>query len=300
MTKPTQPDEATPQALKQAGDALPAFEGAALENPLPLPQTPQAQGSGANVTLAPLNAQVKSYTINAMEDVKPEISYVRDSDTFEIPNPGLAVNTAVTLTGVAAKGQKVEIFDGATSKGQATAHATYGSWTLTADNLAVGEHSFTAKALYGSGETSKPYEIKVLDSDIEDFENCAPGVLPQNTPYSTPLITLTWPLPNDQIVARILGTTPGNKLLELKSNEDVLGQIKVQVELNNHRPCSMIQMLNSGASGEVDFYNSQGVHLGQKYLGDVIFYGTDIKRFVIGIDLPTDIWIDDIKMGYQA
>ncbi|MBC3210513.1 Ig-like domain repeat protein, partial [Pseudomonas sp. SWRI111] len=64
------------------------------------------------------------------------------------------VETAVTLSGVAANGQQVEVFDGTVSKGQATAHATTGVWTLLVSALAVAAHSFTAKALYGSGASS--------------------------------------------------------------------------------------------------------------------------------------------------
>jgi hypothetical protein len=69
----------------------------------------------------------------------------------EIPDGNSTVETAVTLSGVAAKGQKVEVFDGTDSKDQATAHATTGVWTLLVSGLAVKAHSFTVKALYGTG-----------------------------------------------------------------------------------------------------------------------------------------------------
>ncbi|MCU7262831.1 hypothetical protein OC948_20105, partial [Pseudomonas koreensis] len=72
----------------------------------------------------------------------------------EIPNGGITVEISAELSGTAAKGQKVEVFDGATSKGQATADATTGEWRLTVSALSVAAHSFTAKALYGSGAQS--------------------------------------------------------------------------------------------------------------------------------------------------
>jgi hypothetical protein len=85
----------------------------------------------------------------------PTLDSVKGSPSGdEIPHGGLTVETAVTLSGVAAKGQKVEIFDGTVSKDQATAHATTGVWTLLVSALAVAAHSFTAMARYGSGEVS--------------------------------------------------------------------------------------------------------------------------------------------------
>ncbi|RON45625.1 hypothetical protein BK665_29905, partial [Pseudomonas frederiksbergensis] len=79
----------------------------------------------------------------------------------EIANGGITVETAVVLTGAAAKGQKVQIFDGTVSKGEATADATTGIWTLTVSGLTVAAHIFTAKALYGSGATSAARTLTV-------------------------------------------------------------------------------------------------------------------------------------------
>ncbi|RON09602.1 hypothetical protein BK660_30250, partial [Pseudomonas brassicacearum] len=87
----------------------------------------------------------------------------------EIPQGGSTVETAVTLSGVAAKGEKVEIFDGAVSKGQATAHATTGVWTLLVSALAVAAHSFTSKALYGSGATSAARTLTVVQNIVPEL-----------------------------------------------------------------------------------------------------------------------------------
>ncbi|MBC3273497.1 Ig-like domain-containing protein [Pseudomonas sp. SWRI81] len=81
----------------------------------------------------------------------------------EILHGGYTVERAVTLSGVAANGQKVEVFDGAVSKGQATAHATTGVWTLLVSALAVAAHSFTAKALYGSNPVSAARTFTVAE-----------------------------------------------------------------------------------------------------------------------------------------
>jgi putative ubiquitin-RnfH superfamily antitoxin RatB of RatAB toxin-antitoxin module len=101
-------------------------------------------------------------TLTVTAATAPTLTSVKGSPSgVEIPQGGSTVETAVTLSGVAAKGQKVEIFDGAVSKGQATAHATTGVWTLLISALTVAAHSFTAKALYGSGATSAARTLTV-------------------------------------------------------------------------------------------------------------------------------------------
>ncbi|WP_456254517.1 YncE family protein [Pseudomonas iridis] len=107
---------------------------------------------------------VRTYTIKAVEDVKPQITSVKGSPSGdEIPEGGTTVETAVTLTGTAAKGQKVEVFDGTTSKGQPVVHATTGVWELAVNELSVAAHSFKAKALYGSGAESAVRTFTVAD-----------------------------------------------------------------------------------------------------------------------------------------
>ena len=107
---------------------------------------------------------VRTYTIKAVEDVKPQITSVKGSPSGdEIPEGDTTVETAVTLTGTAAKGQKVEVFDGTTSKGQPVVHATTGVWELAVNELSVAAHSFKAKALYGSGAESAIRTFTVAD-----------------------------------------------------------------------------------------------------------------------------------------
>jgi hypothetical protein len=101
-------------------------------------------------------------TLTVTAATAPTLTSVKGSPSgVEIPQAGVTVETAVTLSGVAAKGQKVEIFDGTVSKGQATANATTGVWTLLISALAVAAHSFTAMALYGSGATSAARTLTV-------------------------------------------------------------------------------------------------------------------------------------------
>ncbi|MNJ33283.1 hypothetical protein D3C77_279670 [compost metagenome] len=97
----------------------------------------------------------RTYTVRALVEVRPVITSVKDPQNVEIPDAGTTVHTSVTLSGSATKDQKVEIFDGASSKGIADVGSN-GLWTYTVTGLSVAAHSFTAKALYGSGQVSTP------------------------------------------------------------------------------------------------------------------------------------------------
>ncbi|MEQ7917570.1 hypothetical protein ABQX22_00115, partial [Xanthomonas sp. WHRI 1810A] len=83
----------------------------------------------------------------------PAITGIKDSSGLEIPEGGSTADTRVTLSGTAPASQAVELFDGAQSKGQATA-GTDGTWTQELTDLAVGSHALKAKALYGDGAES--------------------------------------------------------------------------------------------------------------------------------------------------
>jgi YVTN family beta-propeller protein len=92
------------------------------------------------------------------------------------------VETAVTLSGTATKGLEVEVFDGATSRGKATANATTGIWTLSVSGLSQTAHSFKAKAQYGSGEESAVRTFTVqADADAPVFTNGPYAIQPGGT-----------------------------------------------------------------------------------------------------------------------
>ena len=105
---------------------------------------------------------VRTYSVRAVVLVTPTIDSVKGSPSgAEIPHGTNTVETAVTLTGTASKGQKVDVLDGAVSKGQPTADPVNGIWTQLASGLSVATHSFTAKALYGSGVSSAARTLTV-------------------------------------------------------------------------------------------------------------------------------------------
>ncbi|VVM58672.1 Ig-like domain repeat protein [Pseudomonas fluorescens] len=119
-----------------------------------------------------IDAPVKVYTIRAIEDVTPSITLVTGSPSGdEVIEGAIIVETAVTLTGSAAKGQKVSVLDGTTSKGEPTADSATGIWTLAVTGLSVAPHSFTARALYGSGASSAARTLIVTAVVVPTLSN---------------------------------------------------------------------------------------------------------------------------------
>jgi len=104
--------------------------------------------------------------------VTPTIDKAEDSKGVEIPQCGTTDDTTVKLTGTASKGQKVQIKDDNTVKGEATVNLTTGVWELIVTGLSVTTHSFTATALYGSGQASAARVVVVTSVILsENFEN---------------------------------------------------------------------------------------------------------------------------------
>lgn len=98
---------------------------------------------------------VKRYRVKAVEDVAPTIDSVTATDDGkEISDGSTIVETDVTLTGAAAKGQKVDILDNDKVVAEAVTDAISGDWTLRVTALTEEKHSFVAKAKYGTGQSS--------------------------------------------------------------------------------------------------------------------------------------------------
>ncbi|WP_341959494.1 hypothetical protein [Pseudomonas sp. RC10] len=95
---------------------------------------------------------VRSFTV--VSSVTPNITNVKDSRGTEIPDNGSTVDTNLSLTGTASASLQVDVLDGSTSLGKATANAS-GVWGLQLNGLAVSAHSVKARALYGDGAESR-------------------------------------------------------------------------------------------------------------------------------------------------
>lgn len=89
--------------------------------------------------------------MSAEKNVVPVITSVRD-DKGDIPNGGATSATSVQLSGVAAAGEKVEIFDGAVLRGQVVVSAA-GRWDFHLTSLMLGTHSVMAKGGAGMSST---------------------------------------------------------------------------------------------------------------------------------------------------
>jgi hypothetical protein len=119
----------------------------------------------------------------------PTITKAIDSKGNEIAKGGFTVDTQITLSGAGAKGQKVQIKDGTTVKGEATVNLTTGLWELTLTGLSVAAHSFTAIALYGSGQVSAAWTLTVTASSpptiIRAEDSKGVEILPGGTTVDT-------------------------------------------------------------------------------------------------------------------
>ncbi|WP_207282963.1 hypothetical protein [Pseudomonas sp. FW300-N2F2] len=111
----------------------------------------------ANALAFPL----RTYTVKTFELIRPTIDSVKDPHQAPITNGGYTVETSVTLSGRATKGQKVEVHEGDDLKGTADVNGD-GVWSLTVSGLSVAPHIFTAKALYGNNPTSDAWRINVV------------------------------------------------------------------------------------------------------------------------------------------
>lgn len=104
---------------------------------------------------------VRTYTIKAIQDVKPKITSVRGlPSNVEIPEGDNTEETSVALTGDAQQNERVDLFDHQTPIGEATAVGEV--WTHSVNDLALGIHHFTAKARYGNGQVSNARTLGVI------------------------------------------------------------------------------------------------------------------------------------------
>jgi hypothetical protein len=246
-------------------------------------------------------SNVRTLTVTAAE--APEITTVKGSPSgADIPPDGTTTETAVILYGTAAKGQKVEILDGTTTKGDAPANVSTGVWTFPVTNLTAAEHSFTAKAVYGENISSQPYKVNVSNQDIEIFDKHPLGVV--TSPFTTPLVTVTFP-PTTGVTMNVHNNIqpPARSILFSGTAEITTRGFKTQITLNkSYSEVSLTISFQRGTNSRVDFYNNKGGHLGSRNLtaGDnhVTFPGSDIAKIEITSDFIRYLWFYWIVMKY--
>ena len=90
-------------------------------------------------------------TVDTVAPAAPTLtSFSPDSG---VVGDGITNATVLTLTGAAAAGSTVEVFDGTTELGTTTTNGS-GAWSYTTATLGNGGHSFTAKAMDAAGNVS--------------------------------------------------------------------------------------------------------------------------------------------------
>ncbi|WP_460352962.1 MULTISPECIES: hypothetical protein [unclassified Pseudomonas] len=158
---------------------------------------------------------VRTYTIKAIEDVRPEITRVEDSKGNEILPGTTTVDTSIMLKGKGAKGQKVLIKDGNIEIGTADIDPQSGDWEFPVTGLSVDTHSFTATAMYGSGQVSDPPRIVVVVAadtpaitSVKDESNWN---IRENGYTVHTSVTLTGSAPDGQEVEVFLGAVSKGK-----------------------------------------------------------------------------------------
>jgi hypothetical protein len=129
-------------------------------------------------------------------EVTPTITSIKDGKGEEIPHGGSTLETSLTLKGTASNGQKVQVLDGSDIKGEAVADRTTAIWELDISALSAGAHSFTAKSLYGTGQSSdtRTLTIHKAVSGHEDWELAPLGNIAFDTPMKLPsglILTVT-------------------------------------------------------------------------------------------------------------
>lgn len=135
----------------------------------------------------------------------PAISSVTDSQGEEVPQGGTTHDTAVTLSGSAAADMRVELFDHDSTHGVVDVDSA-GLWTRGVTGLADGNHSFTAKGLYGSEPVSLARSFTVAAVVV-----LAAPVVTEADPYSDAL-NLLKPINGAHVVINYDGMAIGDKV----------------------------------------------------------------------------------------
>ncbi|HEY9130460.1 MAG TPA: hypothetical protein VIM98_01785 [Dyella sp.] len=103
---------------------------------------------------------VAHFSVEDGANEQPVIESVRDALGREIPNGSTTGATTLTLSGTAARNERVQLFDGNVSLGIVDVSAS-GRWSLTVAGLGSGVHAFTAEGLYDNFPVSAPYGLRI-------------------------------------------------------------------------------------------------------------------------------------------
>jgi hypothetical protein len=133
----------------------------------------------------------RTYTVKSVLLETPLITSVKDPSDTPIADGGYTLTTTVKLTGEATPNTKVEIFDNDDYKKTVEVDAD-GLWNDTLSGLDLGNHSFTARAVYRNNPVSPPWRVTVVERlTIDPADSLLNGLhvrtaaIPPNPPANT-------------------------------------------------------------------------------------------------------------------
>jgi peptidase M10/serralysin-like protein/Big-like domain-containing protein/matrixin len=172
--------------------------------------TATASDAASNVSAA---STALSITIDTAAPSAPTIaSFSTDSGTV---GDGITNDNTLTLTGAAAAGSTVSIYDGATLIGTAIASSS-GGWTITTGVLADATHSFTATATDVAGNVSAA--SAALNVTVDTI---APGA-PVIASFSTDSGAIGDHITNDNTLA-LSGSAAAGSMVSVYDGATLLG-----------------------------------------------------------------------------
>jgi hypothetical protein len=205
-------------------------------------------------------------TVGAVEDTTIDAMNGYPSGA-PISNGGETLDPGVTLTGTAAAGRLVDVYNGTVFIGQATANPS-GSWTLILPNLPFAVCRFTAKV--GSGQNSVPVWVlyKNYLEDFESFSSLSMGVGGFNGNAFLDIIYFSGP-PGSMVAITqavpVEGAITGQSLQPSYLREAPYSGLVV-IDIRLRAPCSRVHFWSGAVSApaSVDFHNAAGGLLGSR------------------------------------
>lgn len=163
----------------------------------------------------PVSTPARTFTVAA--HISPTLTNVVDSGGT-VPPGGFTFDTSVTVSGEAAQGERVEIFNGSTSLGIETVDENR-QWSLRLNNLTVSTYRLTAKALYNvTPDVSPPREFTVeahVTPRLTSVRDSGGEVSEGSTTY-------------DRTVT-VSGTASKNQRIELRDGNTLVDTVNVNV-----------------------------------------------------------------------
>ena len=114
--------------------------------------------------------------VDTVAPAQPKISWFRPDTAPR--HDGHTTATTLTLAGIGEANSTIQLFDGTNSVGTASVDAS-GTWKITASNLAVGSHSFTATDTDAAGNPS------VKSAPLAVAIDAAPSSPPISGPHNS-------------------------------------------------------------------------------------------------------------------